>query len=246
MIRAILVDDNRTHLNALKKELELYNKDIEVIGAYTTSKAAIPEIMHLEPDVLFLDIEMPGTSGYQLAASVNKICSNVIFLTSHMEYAPESYRHNAIYFINKSSMKEYLPESIAKLKVKLRLPGKIASIIALRSIDLLSNAKIRMLIFDGNEEKNHEFSLKEECYKTLKTFVEVKLGVSKEIQTSYIHFSEHQSRFTNLHKSMTDLVEEVNSKLSQQNIILEKTNLFNKVEKGRYVFALPTDKIKFL
>ena len=101
MIRAILLDDNESHLSLMEEELKTYSKIIEVIGAYTKWHEAIPEIMASKPDVLFLDVEMPGKTGFEVAATVKDICSNVIYVTDYMKYAPQSYSVNAIFFIDK-------------------------------------------------------------------------------------------------------------------------------------------------
>lgn len=247
MIRAILVDDKKSHLNLLLKELAAFSKDVEIIGTYTTAKEAIPQIIHLQPDVLFLDIKMPGTSGFELASSVKKICSNVIYLTNYLEHAPDSYKHEAVYFIDKDRVEEFLPEAIARLKAKLHVGQKkqtsINSIHKLRRICLLGSPKIELLLFDSKLETIYELELKVQSYSTLETFIEVKKGVSPYIKTKYINAQLHSDRFANLHRYMTNFVEDVNFKLSKNNIILFQEDFFKKEKRGQYVFALPLESV---
>jgi CheY-like chemotaxis protein len=243
MIRAILVDDKEEHLNDLKKELRPYSKDVEIIGAFTDPYEATPQIIHLKPDVLFLDIQMPGMSGFKVAASVKEICSNVIFLTS---YLTDSSETDPV-IIAKDNIKDLLPKVITKLIAKLKptyeskLP--VISAYKLQRISLLGRPNIKLFLLDDKEEESYTLELRAESYNTLQTFVEVKKGVSEDIKSSYVHYTEHNNRFTNLYKYMIDFIEDVNKKLSEHNIVLSKDDFFKKEKMGKYVFALPLEKI---
>lgn len=242
MIRAILVDDKKNHLNLLRKKLELYKADIEIIGAYTTSEEAVPKIIYLMPDVLFLDIEMPGTSGFELAASISKICSNVIYLTNYMKYGPDSYRHEAVYFIDKDRMEEFLPEAIAKLKAKLQQgQDKPSGTHKLRKISILGNRKIELLLFDGKEEKPYKLELSVESNKTLSKFIFFKKNI--DTKNRYINQKQDTNIFSNLSHSKTHFIKDVNNQLSKHNIILSQKDFFTEATRGKYTFALPPEKI---
>lgn len=242
MIRAILVDDKRSHLNLLRKKLELYHKDVEIIGAYTTSEEAIPQIIHLEPDVLFLDIDMPGTSGFELAAKVSRICSNVIYLTNFMEYGSDSYKHNAIYFIDKDRMEEFLPEAIVKLKVRLKQgQDKPSGTHKLRKISILSKRKVVVLLFDGKEEKSYNLELSVESDNTLSKFIFFKLYRDKEYK--YLNQKQDKNIFVNLSQSKTHFINDVNDQLLNYNITLSQEDFFKEAARGKYTFALPPEKI---
>lgn len=245
-MRAILVDDREDHLNDLKKELKPYSKDVEIIGTFTDPWKAIPEIIHLKPDVLFLDIEMPGMSGFKLADSVKEICSNIIFLTSFLTGS----RDTDPFIIVKDNMKDLLPKAITELIAKLNPPHEpkltAAPKYELRRISLLGSPNIKLFLLNDREEESYTLELRVESYKTLQTFVEVKKGKSKVIKGSYIHYAEHNNIFTNLFKYMTDFIEDVNLKLSEHNIKLSKEDFFEKQEKGKYIFVLPVEKIDSL
>jgi two-component system, LytTR family, response regulator len=115
MIRVILVDDDYTQLNMLRQGLERYDADIEVIGTFTNQLEAAAKIIHLKPHALFLDIEMPGMSGFELAEMVEDACKHVIYVTNYMKHGSETYLHKAVFLIYKLEMEKYLPPAVARL-----------------------------------------------------------------------------------------------------------------------------------
>lgn len=245
MIRAILVDDKQSHLNLLIKNLRLYHNDVEIIGSYTKPEEAISQIIYLEPDVLFLDIDMPGTTGFELAAKVSQICSNVIYLTNYLEYGSDSYKYNAIYFIDKNRMEEFLPEAIVKLKVKFKQekivdPGP-ASTHKIKRVSILGNRRLIIALFDGKEEKKYELELSVESDKTLSKFIFFKLNSDGE--NSYINQKLNSNIFINLSQSKTHFINDVNYQLLKYNIILSQKDFFTEAERGKYTFALSSGKI---
>jgi FixJ family two-component response regulator len=245
MIRAILVDDKQSHLNLLIKNLQLYYNDVEIIGAYTKPQEAISQIIYLEPDVLFLDIEIPGTSGFELAAKVAEICSNVIYLTNYLKFGSDSYKYNAIYFIDKNRIEEFLPEAIVKLKVRFKQekivkPG-LASTHKIKRLSILGNRKIVIVLFDGKEEKKYELELSVESDKTLSKFIFFKINSGNE--NRYINQKQDNNIFINLSQSKTHFINDVNNQLLKYNIILSQKDFFREEARGKYTFALAAEKI---
>lgn len=197
------------------------------------------------PDVLFLDIEMPGTSGFELAATVKKICSNVIYLTNYMKYGPDSYKHEAIYFIDKERIEELLPEAIAKLKAKLNQGEKKSSgTHKLQRLSILGNREIILFLFDGKEKIELPLELSVESNHTLSKFIFFKKLISiVNNENRYINQKQDTKVFSNLSHSKTNFIKDVNTKLYKHNIILSQKDFFTEVTRGKYTFALSSEKI---
>lgn len=84
-MRALIVDDERLARKELLSLLAEY-KEIEIVGEAVNVDDAIEKINQLQPDLLFLDIQMPGKTGFDLLEELEK-APNVIFTTAYDEYA---------------------------------------------------------------------------------------------------------------------------------------------------------------
>jgi two-component system LytT family response regulator len=93
-IKAIIIDDERLARNELKKLLQDHG-DIEVIDEAANVDEGIEKIETLNPDLIFLDIQMPGKTGFDLLAEVEK-APKVIFTTAYDEYAIKAFEVNAL------------------------------------------------------------------------------------------------------------------------------------------------------
>ncbi len=113
-MKAIIVDDERLARNELKRLLENF-PHIEVIAeaANTDEAAALLETM--QPDVLFLDIQMPGKTGFEWLESWDGYLPEVIFTTAFDEYALKAFEVNALDYVLKPIGLARLSESIQKL-----------------------------------------------------------------------------------------------------------------------------------
>jgi two-component system LytT family response regulator len=87
---------------------------IKVIGEAANTVEAIPLIMKLKPDVVFLDIHMPGLSGFDLLYRMN-VNFKVIFISSYDRYREKAKKHNAVDFLLKPINKEKLGKAVQKL-----------------------------------------------------------------------------------------------------------------------------------
>ena len=125
MFRAILVDDEKPTLDLLKLMLERSGQ-VLIAGSYQNPEEAFLNIAKDPPDVVFLDIEMPGINGIELAGKIvdAKINSEIIFVTAYDNYALEAFRVNAIEYMLKpydatdianalTTLKKATPESQA-------------------------------------------------------------------------------------------------------------------------------------
>jgi two-component system LytT family response regulator len=112
---AIVIDDERLARNELKKLLAEY-PEVEVIGEAANVDEAIKLIEELMPDLIFLDIQMPAKTGFDLLAELDNVPS-VIFTTAHDEYALKAFEVNALDYLLKPIDPKRLSDAIQKLIV---------------------------------------------------------------------------------------------------------------------------------
>ncbi len=110
---AIIVDDERLARNELKKMLTDY-PEIEVIGEAGNVDEALKSIEELGPDILFLDIQMPAKTGFDLLAELDTV-PTVIFTTAHDEYALKAFEVNALDYLLKPIDPKRLSDAIQKV-----------------------------------------------------------------------------------------------------------------------------------
>ena len=111
-IKAIIIDDERLARNELKKLLQDH-ADIEVIEEAANVDDGIEKIETLNPDLIFLDIQMPGKTGFDLLAEVEK-APKVIFTTAYDEYAIKAFEVNALDYLLKPIEPKRLADAIQK------------------------------------------------------------------------------------------------------------------------------------
>ena len=112
---ALIIDDERLARNELKKMLQEY-PEIEVIGEAVNADEAIKMIGEISPDLIFLDIQMPGKTGFELLQELDKL-PFVIFTTAHDEFALKAFEVNALDYLLKPIDPQRLSDAIQKLLI---------------------------------------------------------------------------------------------------------------------------------
>ncbi len=110
----LLIDDEALARERLKKLLLPYADKIEIIGEARNGNHAIEQIDSLKPDVIFLDIQMPGKSGFEVLQEIHHQ-PIVIFCTAHDEYALQAFETSSIAYLLKPVKEDRLEKSIEKL-----------------------------------------------------------------------------------------------------------------------------------
>ena len=113
VLSAIVVDDERLARNDLINMLAEH-EEIVVVGQAADARSAQSLIARLNPDVVFLDIQMPGESGFDLLRRA-KIRSRIIFVTAYDKYAIRAFEVNALDYLLKPVSRERLARSIDRL-----------------------------------------------------------------------------------------------------------------------------------
>ena len=101
MIRTVLVDDEPRGLNTLKKLLQQYCPEINVIAESMDADAAKEKIEQLDPQLVFLDISLPGKTSFDLLKELKKTDFEVIFVTAHDEYMLQAFQYSAVDYLVK-------------------------------------------------------------------------------------------------------------------------------------------------
>ncbi len=112
-MKAIIVEDSRLARVELKKLLEAH-KEIEIIAECSDPEDGIEIINQLKPDLIFLDIQMPGKNGFELLDAL-EVQPSVIFTTGYDQYAIRSFEYDAVDYLLKPIEKERLQQSLIKL-----------------------------------------------------------------------------------------------------------------------------------
>jgi len=118
MIKAILVDDEKHGLETLSILLGENCPEVQVMECCPSAKKALEAIRKLQPDLVFLDIEMPIMNGFELLEQFAEIPFAVIFTTSYDQYAIKAIRFSALDYLLKPVDPKELSAAIEKVKRK--------------------------------------------------------------------------------------------------------------------------------
>jgi len=117
--RAIIIDDEKRSRETISHLIGMYCPEVQVIaeaGSITDAQTLIDET---HPDILFLDIEMPGGSGFDLLRKYENPDFHVIFITAYQEFAIKAFRFSAIDYLLKPIQSDELIAAINKVKKSL-------------------------------------------------------------------------------------------------------------------------------
>lgn len=114
-MKAIIIDDERLARLELRKLLQEF-PEIEVIDEAVNADEAISKIEAAQPDLIFLDIQMPGKTGFDMLAELDK-APHVIFTTAHHEFALKAFEVNALDYLMKPVEPKRLADAIQKLQI---------------------------------------------------------------------------------------------------------------------------------
>ena len=178
--RVYLVDDELLALEELKVLLAPF-EDLEIIGASDRVDQAIQECNELKPDLIFLDINMPGKDGFGFLESLEEV-NEVIFVTAYDQFAIKAFEVNALDYILKPVNPQRLAEAIQRFRAK-------------QSTNLSSSPE------DGRLSAEKKIFIKdgEKCH-----FVQISKIYLLESEGNYVrvHYEKHKPL---LHKSLTYL-----------------------------------------
>jgi len=127
MIRAVIIDDEVKGSTLLQHKLKDFSEDLTVEQIFNDPLIALTKISNLQPDVVFLDVEMPGMDGFQLLENIGQFEFEVIFVTAYHAYTLDALRVNALDFLLKPVDPDELSRAIHKLKNKIQNKKRMAA-----------------------------------------------------------------------------------------------------------------------
>ncbi len=118
-MKVIIVDDTAAVRNSINRIIEELHPEIEVLASVANVEEGYNAITTNKPDLLFLDVEMPDGSGFDLVSKLIPIDFKVVFITGHQEYALKAIKVSALDFILKPFGEEEINNAISKAREAL-------------------------------------------------------------------------------------------------------------------------------
>jgi two-component system, LytTR family, response regulator len=118
MLNAILIDDENNALEVLEMQLTRYCKDVAVVAACNSGERGIAAIKKLNPDVVFLDIEMPHVNGFDVIKATQGQTYEVIFTTAYDQFAIKAFKFSAVDYLLKPIDIMELQTAVERVKSK--------------------------------------------------------------------------------------------------------------------------------
>jgi DNA-binding LytR/AlgR family response regulator len=150
-IRAVVVDDEELARRRVR-ELLAGIPDVTCVGEAENGIEAVERIRALEPDVVFLDIQMPGMNGFEVLAALERV-PLVVFATAYDEYAIRAFDVNSVDYLLKPIERERLEQAVARVRNALgggkelgRELSRIAGLLAGQGADRLPVTKGRRIV----------------------------------------------------------------------------------------------------
>jgi two-component system LytT family response regulator len=118
-IRTIIVDDEKLAIQGLQLRLEKY-PDVEIVDTCANGREAIRKIKTEKPDLVFLDIQMPGFDGFSVVKGVMEIEPPlIVFVTAYEEHAVRAFEANAVNYLMKPVEEDKLADTLERVRVRL-------------------------------------------------------------------------------------------------------------------------------
>ncbi len=114
-IRAIIVDDEELARKRLRKLLRKYQPEMEIIAEAQNGEEAVDKISTLRPEVIFLDVQMPGYDGFEVVRRL-RTKPFIVFVTAYNEYALKAFEENSVDYLLKPIEQKRLDKAVEKLR----------------------------------------------------------------------------------------------------------------------------------
>jgi two-component system, LytTR family, response regulator len=118
-IRTILVDDEANNLQFLQSLLKENCPSLDVIETANAAADGLLLIKELQPQLVFMDVDMPGMTGFEVLQKLEPLNFEVIFVTAFNQYAMEAFEYNAVAYITKPIVTEKLIAAVEKAAIKI-------------------------------------------------------------------------------------------------------------------------------
>lgn len=153
MIKAIIIDDEQHCLDRLRKLLvSFFYEEVELVGCYLDVVEAREALSLVKPDLVFLDIEMEGLTGFDLLKSLKEVDFHVVFTTAHNKYAIDAFKLSAINYLLKPIDVDDLKDTFKRIeKIESKSQSNLSLDALFQNLDTLNsqNKKIAIPTISG-------------------------------------------------------------------------------------------------
>ncbi|HWS73349.1 MAG TPA: response regulator, partial [Thermoanaerobaculia bacterium] len=118
-IRTLIVDDER-HARQKVRALLAAAPDVEIIGECADGDDAVETILEEQPDLVFLDVQMPGRDGFDVLRAIGDAARNVIFVTAHDQYAVRAFEVQALDYLLKPFDRPRMELALERVRARMR------------------------------------------------------------------------------------------------------------------------------
>ena len=125
MLRALIVEDEPGSRDRLRRLLARHREEIDVVVEADSGPRALEVMKELRPDVVFLDVSLPGYDGFALLDEIDQSVK-VIFTTASHEHAVRAFDAGAVHYLLKPIDPMHLQEAVARLQKNTAEPGPVA------------------------------------------------------------------------------------------------------------------------
>jgi two-component system LytT family response regulator len=125
MLKAIIIDDEPDCVKLLALQLKMYCPQVKVLGECLSSEDGYLKIKELQPDIVFLDIEMPVMNGFQLLEKIGDINFSIVFVTAYDQFAVKAFRFNALDYMLKPIDGKDLQSAVDKALQQRPIPQQL-------------------------------------------------------------------------------------------------------------------------
>ncbi len=115
-MKTLIIDDERQAISALKADIKFHCSDLEIIGEAYSVKDAVTKIQALNPDLIFLDIQLIDGTGFDILDAIDKGKLKVIFTTAYSQFAIKAIKFSALDYLLKPIDAEELIEAVKRAK----------------------------------------------------------------------------------------------------------------------------------
>jgi len=150
MIRTLIIDDEEDAREGLKLVVEKFCPEVSIEALCESPEEGLKKIDELQPELVFLDVQMPRLSGFDLLEKVEKINFEVIFVTAFDKYAIKAIKFSALDYLLKPIDVEELVSAVQRIKEKQK--NKTAHFKSLLSNVKLSSEKLTRLAIPSDNE----------------------------------------------------------------------------------------------
>lgn len=115
-MRTLIIDDERQAISALKADIKFHCSDLEIVGEAYSVKEAITKIQSLNPDLIFLDIQLIDGTGFDILDAIDKHHLKVIFTTAYSQFAIKAIKFSALDYLLKPIDAEELVAAVKRAR----------------------------------------------------------------------------------------------------------------------------------